>query len=412
MPLCSIIIPVYNKWELTEDCLYSLARYTPLPLVEIILVDNGSSDSTAECAPALGQKLFGEQFSYIRRDTDTHFAAGCNHGARQASGDFLFFLNNDTLLTEHWLPPLFEPFRTMSNVGATGPILLYGEERWGLRVQHLGISYDPDILPHHLYHQYPHDHPLVKKQRAFQGLTGAALMVPKALFVEAGMFNEQYINGYEDVELTALLSANGYGLYSVPQSCFFHLEGQSEGRGAHEIENSALFLQRVREHMHADIHTLLYADGYNMRWGEFGRVEIVLPAEREYELVKRFKSDPTDACCEQLLWEEPAWASGYEFVIDIALQGENHALAMLYALLQTTFFCNTKTLQTLLSVGKQVKSPELMQKAVEMLRSESSEKEHARRVASYTQFSKRYHDSGEEELAGYFDDWLSRYKYA
>ena len=89
--LCSIIIPVHNKWQLTADCLQSLVQYTPLNRVEVVLVDNGSSDETPAAAKSLGARLFNERFTYIRRDTETHFAAGCNHGACVAKGEFLFF---------------------------------------------------------------------------------------------------------------------------------------------------------------------------------------------------------------------------------------------------------------------------------------------------------------------------------
>ena len=66
-PHTSVVIPVYNKWELTENCLRSLAATLAGNSCEIIVVDNASSDATREACPALGQALFGELFRYHPR---------------------------------------------------------------------------------------------------------------------------------------------------------------------------------------------------------------------------------------------------------------------------------------------------------------------------------------------------------
>lgn len=97
----SIIIPVLNKWELTKACLESLRAHTSAAdgEIEVILIDNASKDATPLEAPALGQAFFGAGFVYLPQSVNRNFSASCNIGARAATGDLLFFLNNDTMLT-------------------------------------------------------------------------------------------------------------------------------------------------------------------------------------------------------------------------------------------------------------------------------------------------------------------------
>uniref|UniRef100_UPI0012EBC515 glycosyltransferase family 2 protein n=1 Tax=Desulfovibrio cuneatus TaxID=159728 RepID=UPI0012EBC515 len=136
-PTVSIIIPVMNKWELTKACLESLARHTPAGVAEVIVVDNGSTDETAHALAPLGKQLFGNLFTPIRWEENRNFGPACNAGAEAARAPMLFFLNNDTLLTPNWLPPLLEAFDANPRLGAVGPLLLYENGT----VQHMGVTF-------------------------------------------------------------------------------------------------------------------------------------------------------------------------------------------------------------------------------------------------------------------------------
>jgi hypothetical protein len=99
-PLISIIIMAHNQLEDTRRCIESLFRHTA-DYYELILIDNGSNDGTTEYF----HKLQAENHTVkvIINPTNTGFAAGCNIGIRYAKGDFLLFLNNDTVVTPGWL---------------------------------------------------------------------------------------------------------------------------------------------------------------------------------------------------------------------------------------------------------------------------------------------------------------------
>src|SRR5687767_16035161 len=109
----TIVIPVWNQWELTRACLDSL-RPTLGVRDQVVIVDNGSEDGTAA---GLRQYSWA---TVITNEVNRGFAVACNQGAAVATRDVVVFLNNDTLLTGHWLDGLVEPFADDS-VGATGP---------------------------------------------------------------------------------------------------------------------------------------------------------------------------------------------------------------------------------------------------------------------------------------------------
>lgn len=177
----AVVIPVFNQWKLTADCLRSLREHTPDEDVQVIVVDNGSTDETAGACGVLGHELFGTRFEHVRLDENINFGPGCNLGASRADADFLFFLNNDTLLTPGWLAPLLTSFQNNLQQGAVGPLLLFPVTD---RVQHVGVAFRPEKEGAHLYEQFPGDHPLVHVKRSLQAITGAALLIPRALFVQ------------------------------------------------------------------------------------------------------------------------------------------------------------------------------------------------------------------------------------
>ena len=98
-PTVSVIIPVFNKWEYTRQCLQRLAENTTDVDHEVIVVDNGSSDGTAEGMAAWPDV----NVRYQRNAENLGFARAVNQGARLGRGRYLMFLNNDTEPQRGWL---------------------------------------------------------------------------------------------------------------------------------------------------------------------------------------------------------------------------------------------------------------------------------------------------------------------
>src|SRR3546814_857624 len=123
LPRASIVIPVYGQLPHTLACLRALAAHPPTTPVEIIVVDDASPDATAATLPRI------EGLRYHRRTSNGGFIAACNDGAALARGDFLVFLNNDTVPQPGWLDALLATFDTEPRVGLAGAQLLYPDGR-------------------------------------------------------------------------------------------------------------------------------------------------------------------------------------------------------------------------------------------------------------------------------------------
>ncbi|MDR0339587.1 MAG: glycosyltransferase family 2 protein, partial [Desulfovibrio sp.] len=232
-PLFSVIIPVHDQWTLTKNCLKSLREHTAGDDFEVIVIDNGSADATASVLQPLGDALFKDRFTRIRFEENRNFGPACNAGARASAAPFLFFLNNDTLLTPGWPPPLLESFSRETKLGGAGPLLLYENNT----VQHLGVVFGL-ATAEHVYRGFPAEHPLVKKTRRFQAITAAALMMRKDVFLTYGGFCEDYRNGFEDVDLCLRMKADGFFFTCVPASVVYHLESQTPGRKTEDNHNA------------------------------------------------------------------------------------------------------------------------------------------------------------------------------
>ena len=122
-PLASIVVPVHGHLGHTLACLRALAAWPPEAPVEIIVVDDGSPDDTPRVLPAI------PGLRYHQREGNGGFIAACNDGAALARGEFLVFLNNDTVPQPGWLDALLATFAQVPDAGLAGAQLLYPDGR-------------------------------------------------------------------------------------------------------------------------------------------------------------------------------------------------------------------------------------------------------------------------------------------
>lgn len=307
----SIVIPVFNKWELTSDCLRSLAQHTAGEDFAVVVADNASTDETPQACPALGAALFGNRFHYLRLERNRNFGPACNAGAAVVRSEFLLFLNNDTLATDNWLPPLLEAMRNDDSLAGVGPLLLYPDGT----VQHLGIAIAPaGECIWHLYKNLPAEHPLVQRRRRFSAITGAALLVPYRLFHRVGGFFPNYANGFEDVDLGFTLTRSGSAMSVIPESRVIHLESQTPARNAHDLANSRLMRRRWSIPVFANFEALLEADGYEVGVDANLQVFPLVPKTRQRDMLRRLSDGPSsfnERLCREFLEQDPFWETGY-----------------------------------------------------------------------------------------------------
>lgn len=312
----SIVIPVYNRWDMTRQCLKSLAANTDCDRIEVIVVDNCSSDATEKGCQFLGKQLFGDSFTYIRNDVNRNFAGACNQGAEVARGEYIIFLNNDTTVQHGWHAPLINDFRDFPDIAATGPILLYPQETpFGRTVQHLGVYVTPFHTLGHLYRNIPAASPLAKKRRFFQAITGACMAIRKKLFMEAGRFDEGFINGFEDIDLCARLKAMGYRLTVNPDSQVIHHESQSQGRHDNTGHNQRLLREKSIRFLAPDYHLHLENDDLYLRISKWQVMMPAMPGKMLEKLDSGLSSMTTEQIKEAVI-AHPYWENGWTKLLE------------------------------------------------------------------------------------------------
>ena len=119
-PKVSIVIVTYNNLEYTKLCLESIQKYTEYPNYEIILVDNASTDETIEFIGNI--KIKQNLVQVIRNNENLGFAAANNQGVKAASGEYIVFLNNDTVVTPGWLWGLYRHLIKNPEAGMVGSV--------------------------------------------------------------------------------------------------------------------------------------------------------------------------------------------------------------------------------------------------------------------------------------------------
>lgn len=218
----SIIIPVFNKIDYTFHCLRALFDEINFCDTEIIIVNNASTDATRQI---LAQ--FGELIHVIDNAVNEGFVEACNQGAAVASGEYLLFLNNDTIVQAGWLAPLLDTVENDSSVGAVGSMFLNADGR----IQEAGgIIWKTGEAYHYGWGESPSDRKY-NFTREVDYCSAASLLVRKGLFDQLGGFDRRYAPAYyEDVDLCFGIRSLGYKVIFQPRSRVIHYEGVTAGR--------------------------------------------------------------------------------------------------------------------------------------------------------------------------------------
>jgi GT2 family glycosyltransferase/tetratricopeptide (TPR) repeat protein len=207
----TIVILAWNAWDETRACLDSLERNFD-PRDQVIVVDNGSVDATRE-----GLTRYS-WIEVIANETNQGFAAGSNQGAAAARGEFIVFLNNDTVVSEGWLEELLAPFKT-PDVAAVGP---RSNNVSGIQ-QINDVQYQ--LSGYAGVWQYASQWRQLNTGRTSEvtRLVGFCLAVRTRAFRAVGGFDEGYrIGGFEDDDLCLKLRNAGHVLLIAHGSYVHH----------------------------------------------------------------------------------------------------------------------------------------------------------------------------------------------
>jgi len=213
-PEVSIIIPVWNRPDLIEACLFSIVKNTKGDY-EVIVVDNNSDESTKRVLSSF------RNLKIITNTENKWFVEGCNQGSEAARGQYLLFLNSDTEVTPGWLDSLVQVAETYPRCGAVGAKLV----RLDGSLQEAGsiIWNDGSVSA------YGRDDKPEKSQycylREVDFCSGACLLVRKDIFSKLGGFDPRYSPAYyEDADFCMTLRQNGYCVLYQPAAVIKHHE--------------------------------------------------------------------------------------------------------------------------------------------------------------------------------------------
>ena len=218
----SIVIPLFNKLELTHQCLKAILQNTRYANYEIIFVDNGSTDET----PGYLRKLKLPNVKLVLNEQNLGFVKGCNKGAELADGEFILFLNNDTRVQPGWLEALVKTMQERPDCGVVGSKLIYPD---GKLQEAGGIIFSDGLGWNYGRGMNPND-PRFNFVREVDYVSGAALMIRKSLWRKIGGFDERFSPAYyEDTDLCFSVRQHGFKVLYQPRSVVVHFEGQTAG---------------------------------------------------------------------------------------------------------------------------------------------------------------------------------------
>ncbi|WP_424363282.1 glycoside hydrolase family 99-like domain-containing protein [Methylocystis parvus] len=211
-PELDIIIPFYNEFELTVECLWSLYKASDKVKFRIILVDDCSKDEN--CAKF--KKIKG--LVYTRNEMNLHYLRGCNGAYKRCSADFLLLLNNDTQLVDGSLDALMAVMKRNPKVGAAGPMVLYPNGR----LQEAGCVLKADGTSELVGVGEDPSDPRYSFAREVDYVSGACLLVRRAAIGDT-LYDTRYAPAYcEDADLSLRLHHDGWKIVYEPAARLYH----------------------------------------------------------------------------------------------------------------------------------------------------------------------------------------------
>lgn len=228
-PLVSVIVPTRDRADLMARCAEAVLSRTDYAPLELVVVDNGSEDPAAL---ALLRQLAGDaRVRIVGQPGPFNFSALINHGVREARGEVVVLLNNDTdVIGAGWLREMVA-HALRPGVGAVGAKLRYPDGR----VQHAGVVLSSDGGSMHQL-QRAEGWELgpggeLALVRTVKAVTGACLAMRRAVFLEVGGLEESHLKvTFNDIDLCLRVGERGYRIVWTPFAELFHLESMSRGR--------------------------------------------------------------------------------------------------------------------------------------------------------------------------------------
>lgn len=229
--ILSVIILNWNGEKLLREFLPSVLANTQGPEVEVIVADNGSTDGSLE--------MMCREFSNVKIltfDENLGFSGGYNRAVAEVESEFVVLLNSDVETPPGWWQPLLEFMNSHPGVGACQPkILSYRRKDMFEYAGAAGGLLDRFGYPYcrgRLFDRIEYDlHQYDTGLEDIAWASGAALMVRRDVYLEAGGLDELFFAHMEEIDLCCRIHNLGYRVCIVPESYVYHLGGASLAQG-------------------------------------------------------------------------------------------------------------------------------------------------------------------------------------
>lgn len=230
----TIIILNWNGHEMTAACIRSLLAMDAQNL-DILLVDNGSSDGSAEI---LTREF--PQITVLVQETNLGFAAGCNVGIRHAmadSAEYILLLNNDTIVDEDFIREMLIVVESDPRIAAVCPKIYFADKPHLLWYAGADFSLWSGTPKHRGWKQV--DQGQFDDYREITQATGCAMLVRSSTLSAVGLLDEQFWAYAEDLDWSVRFLKGGYLLAFAPNAHLWHYDGatsvKSMGAGSQAV---------------------------------------------------------------------------------------------------------------------------------------------------------------------------------
>lgn len=254
-PKVSVVILAYNNWQFTKACIHSVLTLSDYPRLEVIVVDNASNDETLEELERVRAR--DPRVHIVRNPKNLGFAGGNNAGIREATGEYVILLNNDTYVTRGWIRELIRPLMQNRTVGLAGPLTNNIGNEQKINIHYANMQ---EMAIH--ARQFVRRH--LRERFAVENLAFFCVAIRRDVIDRIGLLDESYgIGFFEDDDYCQRVRAAGYKIV-IADDVFVHhhLSASFDALGSAEKErqmqrNRALFEQRWgpwKPHVYREAH--------------------------------------------------------------------------------------------------------------------------------------------------------------
>lgn len=212
----SIIFPTYNAEKYITRNLNSIQNNSKDPNLEVIIVDNNSTDNTLN----LIQSFELNDIKIIRNNKNLGFAKACNIGVKKAAGEFIFITNQDVIYPSNFFHNLINIYQQLNEAPDVilSPAVVFPDKTihyYGGKIHYSGISYTPEM-----YAQLPNKKGTFKTYKA----SGCSMFLKKQTFLDLNGFDPYFFMYKEDVDFSLRALRKGIPIYTTNECYLYHLK--------------------------------------------------------------------------------------------------------------------------------------------------------------------------------------------